>query len=93
MNTATDNKTQPIPKGYHTLTPYINIKGAAEAIEFYKKAFGAKEIGRITMADGSIGHAEIEIGDSKIMLSEENVQWVTKVPRRLAVHQRAYVYM
>ncbi len=52
---------KPIPAGYHTLTPYINIKGAVEAIEFYKKAFGAKEIGRITMAGGTIAHAEIQI--------------------------------
>lgn len=71
---------KPIPLGYHTLTPYINIKGAAEAIEFYKKAFGAKEIGRITMAGGVIAHAEIEIGDSKIMLAEESAQWGNKSP-------------
>jgi len=68
-------KVQPIPKGYHSLTPYINVKGAAEAIGFYKKAFGAKETGRITMPDGSIAHAELEIGDSKIYISEENAQW------------------
>ena len=67
---------QAVPKGYHTLTPYLNIKGAAQAIEFYKKAFGAKVIGKIFMPDGStIAHAEIEIGDSKIMLAEENDQW------------------
>ena len=71
---------KPIPSGYHTLTPYINIKGAAEAIEFYKKAFGAKEVGRITMAGGVIAHAEIEIGDSKIMLAEESAQWGNKSP-------------
>ena len=69
-----------IPVGYHTLTPYININGAVEAIEFYKKAFGAKEIGRITMAGGAIAHAEIQIGDSKIMLAEESVQWGNKSP-------------
>ena len=76
-------KVQAIPKGYHTLTPYINIKGAVEAIEFYKKAFGAKEVGRILMPDGSIAHAEIEIGDSKIMLAEENVQWGNLSPQTL----------
>ena len=74
---------KPIPVGYHTLTPYINIKGAVEAIEFYKKAFGAKEIGRITMAGGAIAHAEIQIGDSKIMLAEESVQWGNKSPMTL----------
>ena len=76
-------KVQAIPKGYHTLTPYINIKGAVEAIEFYKKAFGAKEIGRILMPDGSIAHAEIEIGDSKIMLAEENAQWGNLSPQSI----------
>jgi len=79
----TNNKTQPIPEGYHTLLPYINIKGAEKAIEFYKKAFGAKEVGRITMPDGSIGHAEMEIGDSKIMIAEENEQWGNKSPQTL----------
>ena len=76
-------KIKAIPDGYHTLTPYINVKGAVEAIEFYKKAFGAKEIGRITMPDGSIGHAEIEIGDSKILLTEENAQWGHSSPQTL----------
>jgi PhnB protein len=47
-------KTQPIPEGFNTLTPYITVKGAEKAIEFYKKAFGAKEVGKITMADGTI---------------------------------------
>ena len=83
MNMIKQNKTQPIPKGYPTIIPYINLKGAAEAIEFYKKAFGAEEIGRITMPDGSIGHAEIKIGDSKIMLAEENAQWNNKSPQTL----------
>jgi PhnB protein len=73
----------PIPEGYHTLTPYINIKGAEKALEFYKKAFGAKETGRITMPDGTIAHAEIEIGDSKIMLAEENDQWGNLSPLTL----------
>lgn len=76
-------KVQSIPKGYHTLTPYINVKNADEAIAFYIKAFGAKEVGRITMPDGTIGHAEIEIGDSKIMISEENVQLGNVSPQTL----------
>ena len=74
---------KPIPVGYHTLTPYMNIKGAVDAIEFYKKAFGAKEIGRITMPGGAIGHAEIQIGNSKIMLAEESEQWGNKSPLML----------
>src|SRR5207253_8684080 len=63
---------KPIPDGYHTLTPYIMVKGAAEAIEFYKKAFGAKELFRMPGADGkTIGHAELQIGDSRIMLADD----------------------
>lgn len=76
-------KVQAIPKGYHAITPYISVKNAANAIEFYKKAFGAKEVGRITMPDGSIAHAEIEIGDSKLMLAEENPQWGNVGPQTL----------
>ena len=71
------------PNGYHSLTPYINIKGAIEAIEFYKKAFGAKETSRITMPDGSIAHAEIQIGDSTLMLAEESAAWGNKSPQTL----------
>lgn len=76
-------KKQAIPQGYHSLTTYLNVKGAAAAIEFYKKAFGAKEVARLTMPDGSIGHAEIEIGDSKIMLAEENEKWGNLSPQTL----------
>ena len=76
-------KVQAIPKGFHTLTPYINIKGAVEAIEFYKKAFGAKEVERMLMPDGSIAHAVIEVGDSKIMLAEENALWGNLSPQTL----------
>ena len=77
------NTVQPIPQGYNAITPYINIKGAAEAIEFYKKVFGAKENGRISMPDGSVAHAEIQIGDSKIMIAEEHPQWDNKSPQTL----------
>lgn len=62
---------KPIPEGYHTVTPYLIIKGAAEAIEFYKKAFGATEVFRMAQPDGKIGHAEVQIGDSRIMLADE----------------------
>jgi PhnB protein len=61
---------KPIPKGHHSVTPYLIIKGAAKAIEFYKRAFGAKEVMRIEH-DNAIGHAEIKIGDSLIMLADE----------------------
>ncbi len=61
-----------IPEGYHSITPYVTVKGAGAAIEFYGKAFGAKEIFRMPMPDGkTIAHAEIQIGDSHIMLGDE----------------------
>jgi PhnB protein len=71
---------KPIPAGFHSLNAYINVKGANEAIEFYKKAFGAIEIGRVTMPDGVLGHAELQIGDSKLMLAESNPKWNNKSP-------------
>jgi PhnB protein len=61
---------KPIPEGYHTATPYLIIEGAADAIEFYKKAFGATELFRFPAPEGKIGHAEIKIGDSPIMLAD-----------------------
>ena len=60
-----------IPEGYHSLTPAIVCKGAAKAIDFYKEVFQAKEINRMAGPGGSIGHAELQIGDSKLMLSDE----------------------
>ena len=65
------NKVKPIPDGYHAVTPYLSLKGASEAIEFYKKAFGATETMRFAQPDGRVGHAEIQIGDSKVMLADE----------------------
>jgi PhnB protein len=62
---------KPIPDGYHSVTPYLCIKGAAAAIEFYKKAFGAKELVRMPAPGDKIGHAEIQIGDSHVMLADE----------------------
>jgi PhnB protein len=62
--------TKSIPDGYHTVTPYLIVKGAAAAIEFYKRVFGATELMRMPSPDGRIGHAEIKIGDSTIMLAD-----------------------
>lgn len=62
---------KPIPAGYHSVTPYLCVKGGAEAIEFYKKAFGATEVMRMGAPDGKVGHAEIQIGDSRVMLADE----------------------
>jgi len=65
-------KVQPIPKGYSSITPYLAIRGAAEAIEFYKKAFGAMELMRMPGPAGKLGHVEIKVGDSKVMLADES---------------------
>ena len=74
---------KPIPKGYHTATPYLVIKGAAKAIEFYKKAFGAAEMTRMTQPDGRVGHAEIKIGDSPIMLADEFPEMGARSPQSI----------
>jgi PhnB protein len=65
------NSVRAIPEGYHTITPALTCKGAAKAIDFYKQAFGAKEISRMEMPGGMIGHAELQIGDSKFFVSDE----------------------
>jgi PhnB protein len=74
---------KPIPEGYRTVTPYLALDDAAEAIEYYKKAFGAKERGRMDAPGGKIGHAELEIGDSLVMLSDALPQFTTRSPREL----------
>jgi PhnB protein len=74
-------KVKPIPEGYGAVTPYLIVKGAAAAIDFYKKAFGATERMRMPAPDGKIGHAEIQIGDSNIMLADENAQMGTRAPQ------------
>ncbi len=72
--------TTAAPAGYHTVTPSIIVRDGAKAIEFYKRAFGAEEVSRMEGPGGSIMHAEIRLGDSVVMLSEENEQWGTKSP-------------
>ncbi|QDU18352.1 VOC family protein [Urbifossiella limnaea] len=74
---------KPIPDGYHSVTPYMTIRGAAKAIDFYKAAFGAVEVLRMPMPDGSVAHAEIKIGDSVIMMGEEKPEWGNKSPETL----------
>jgi PhnB protein len=66
------SKVSHIPAGYNSLTPYLIIKGAAQAIEYYKKVFGATEVFRMDSPDGKVGHAELQIGTSRIMLADEN---------------------
>jgi PhnB protein len=75
--------TKPIPEGYHTLSPYLAVDDAAQAIEYYKKAFGAKERMRMEAPGGKIGHAELEIGDSMVMLSDPFPQATTRPPKEL----------
>src|SRR5713101_4582486 len=74
---------KPIPDGYHSVTPYLCAKGAAQAIEFYKKAFSAAERMRIVQPDGRVGHAEIQIGDSVIMLVDEFPEMDMRSPQSL----------
>ncbi|MEW6733941.1 MAG: VOC family protein [Acidobacteriota bacterium] len=64
------SRVDPIPEGYHTVTPYLTVQGVAKLIEFVKQAFEAKEIERITQSDGTITHAEVRIGDSVVMMGE-----------------------
>jgi PhnB protein len=66
------SKVSHIPQGYNTITPYLIVKGAAQAIEYYKNIFGATEIMRMEQPGGKIGHAELKIGNSHIMLADEN---------------------
>ena len=77
------SKAKPIPEGYDTATPYLCIKDAARAIEFYKKAFGATELMRMAQPDGRIGHAEIRIGNSPIMLADEVPEMGHRSPQSL----------
>ena len=74
---------KPIPDGYHSVTPYLYVRGASEAIAFYEKAFGAVEQMRLPMPGGVIGHAEIRIGDSVVMLSDEMPEWGSLGPKAL----------
>jgi PhnB protein len=74
---------KPIPEGYHTLTASIVVNDGARAIDFYKRAFGAVEVGRFPSPDGKIAHAELKIGDSKLMLSDEFSFGPVKAPQSL----------
>ncbi len=72
----------PIPEGEQAVIPYLTVKNAEAAIAFYSQVFDAKELGRLVMM-GMIGHAELQIGDCKIMLTEENLDWGSKSPATL----------
>jgi PhnB protein len=75
------SSVKPIPEGYHSVTPYLIVKGAARAIEFYEAAFGARELYRIEEQAGVVGHAELQIGDSRIMLADEHPQVGARGPQ------------
>ena len=74
---------KPIPDGYHSVTPYLYVSGAADALEFWKKAFGAVELFRMPGPGGIISHAEMKIGDSIVMLADENPHFGNKSPKSL----------
>jgi PhnB protein len=76
-------KAKPIPEGFHSVTPYLTAHDAAQAIDFYKKAFNAKERSRLPMPNGKIAHAELSIGDSIVMLSDEFPEFGAKSPQSL----------
>lgn len=72
---------KPIPEGYTTITPYLVVQNAAEALDFYKNAFGAVELFRMPGPDGRVMHSEIQIGDSRLMLADECPQGSSKSPQ------------
>lgn len=76
-------KTKAIPDGYHSVTPYLVMDNAAKALDFYKEAFDARECGLLKAPDGKVAHAEIEIGDSKVMLCDECVEWNALGPLKI----------
>ena len=100
LNTTSDKlvgmaKVSPIPRGYRSLTPGLVVKNAKDAIEFYKKAFGAKEIHRMYLPDGkTIMHAELKIGDSQLMLSDEMPQMQCLSPQTVGgASSSIYLYV
>jgi PhnB protein len=76
-------RVKPIPEGYHAVTPYLIVKDAARAIAFYEKAFGAKERFRMARPDGKVEHAELQIGDSRIMLADESPELGARSPQSI----------
>jgi PhnB protein len=84
----------PIPEGYHTLTPYLVVDDAAAAIDFYTRAFGAREDVRMPAPDGRVSHAELQIGDSRIMLSDPMEGSTVRPPKELGgISQSIFMYV
>jgi len=82
---------KPIPDGYHNVTPYLYVRGAAAAIDFYKSVFGAAELLRMPGHDGRITHAELKIGDSIVMLADENPSMGVMSPQTIGGHSSGYL--
>jgi PhnB protein len=85
---------KPVPDGYSDVTVYLIVRGARRAIDFYTKAFGAVELMRLDAPGGLIGHAEVRIGETPVMIADENPEWGVKAPESLGgspVHMLLYV--
>ena len=83
-----------VPDGYHSITPYLSVAGATRAIEFYKEAFGAIEVMRLARPDGRVGHAELQLCDSRVMLADEFPEMDFRAPHSVGgtpVHMHMYV--
>jgi PhnB protein len=78
-----NSTVRPIPEGHHSLAPYLYVRGAARAMDFYARAFGAQELFHMPAADGKISHAEMQIGDSVLMLADENPAIGARAPEGL----------
>ncbi|MDR4467499.1 MAG: VOC family protein [Nitrospira sp.] len=87
------NQVPFIPKGYQSVTPYLIINGAERAITFYKKAFGAKEVMRVSGPHGTLGHAEIEINGHRLMLADEYPDMNCRVHTHSVAHRFIHVYV
>ena len=84
QSTSAARSARPIPEGYHSVTPALTVRGAAQAIEFYTRAFGARELGRMPAPDGQhIVHAELQIGDARLMLADEFPEMGGRAPEAL----------
>ena len=75
------SNVKPVPEGYHSVTPYLIVNGGAAAIAFYARAFGAEELVRMDTPNGKLGHAELQVGDSRIMLADEFPEMGAKGPK------------
>jgi PhnB protein len=71
------------PEGYHSVTPYLAVRDAVAAVDFYRRAFGAELVMKLTMPDGKYAHAEVKIGDCHVMMAEENPEWGNTSPQTL----------